>query len=78
MGACLQAFPRVAVGRLLQSSRHRFQSGGFSTLQGSLDAAAHMVASLPGSVRPDATRRPPKTCTPELSPEAIARLQSRV
>jgi hypothetical protein len=52
--------------------------GELSTLQCSLDAAARMVACLPGLVRPDDMRRPPKTFTPELAPETIAHLQSRV
>ena len=73
-----EAFPSVAVGRLLQFPDTDFSREGLTTLQSSLYAAARMVASLPGSVRPDARRWPPKTFTPELAPEAITRLQSRV
>jgi hypothetical protein len=73
-----RAFPRVTMGRLLHHPDTRFCRGELSTLQCSLDATARMVASLPVRVRPHAKRRPTKTCTPELSPEAITRLQSRV
>jgi hypothetical protein len=49
------AFPSLTVSQLLQLSRHRFQPGRvMTTLQGSLQAAARRVASLPGSIRPDA------------------------
>jgi hypothetical protein len=73
-----EAFPNRAVGRLLQVPDTDFSRETFTTLQVSLDATARMVASLPGSVRPNAKRQPPKTFTPELSPEAITRLRSRV
>jgi hypothetical protein len=73
-----EAFPNRAVGRLLQCPDTDFRRETFTTLQGSLDATARMVASLPGSVRPNAKRQPPKTFTPELSPKVITHLQSRV
>ncbi len=47
-------FPSYPVGRLLQCSQQRCPLGAVTTLQASLDAAARMVASLPGSFRPDA------------------------
>ncbi len=50
-----ETFPSYPVGRLLHTSRQRCPSGVVTTLQASLYAAARMVASLPGSFRPDAS-----------------------
>ena len=47
-------FPSYPVGRLLHCSQQRCPLGVVTTLQASLYAAARMVASLPGSFRPDA------------------------
>ncbi len=85
MGAYLQFFPtprglpQCSSGSAPPITPTPISAGrGLTTLQCSLYAAARMVASLPGSVRPNAKHRPPKTFTPELSPEAITRLRSRV
>jgi len=48
------AFPSYPMGRLLQDSQQRFPLGVVTTLQVSLYATARMVASPPGSFRPDA------------------------
>jgi len=73
-----KAFPSNGTGRLLCLPDTDFSRSRLTTLQCSLHAAARVVARPPVPVRPEATLRPPRALTSELSRGQVAPVASRI